>query len=79
MNDESTAWIGDALDALAATDAGLSPPAYVETAVLREWDQHQARHARLGDGGEHLVQAGVVVRPRQRNQALVRGRTRQDW
>ena len=46
MNDESTAWIDDALGALAATDAGLSPPAYVETAVLREWDQQQARQSR---------------------------------
>ena len=46
MNDESTAWIDDALGALAATDAGLSPPAYVETAVLREWDHQQARQSR---------------------------------
>ena len=46
MNDESTAWIDDALGALAATDAGLSPPAYVKTAVLREWDQQQARQSR---------------------------------
>ena len=46
MNDESTAWIDDALGALAATDAGLSPPACVETAVLREWDQQQARQSR---------------------------------
>ena len=47
MNDESTAWIDDALGALAATDGGLGPPtACVGTAVLREWDQQQARQSR---------------------------------
>jgi hypothetical protein len=45
MKDDSNAWIDDALDALSAADAGLSPPAHLQAAVLREWDEQQVRQA----------------------------------
>jgi hypothetical protein len=42
MNDRSDAGVDEALDALAAEDARVRPPARLQTAVLRAFDEHPA-------------------------------------
>ena len=63
MNNRSDAWIDGTLDALAAEDASVRPPARLQTAVMRVFDEQPVAAARSSVGaalGWVLVPAAVV-------------------
>ena len=64
MNDHSDAWVDEALDALAAEDARVRPPARLESAVLRAFDEQPAGRVRSRVGaalGWVLVPAAAAA------------------